>query len=458
MAFIDSGSSFISRFGQPRRLVGWAAVLIVVVVVVGFFSGNSLVKVSLDGDIASADFASYDAASGKKSQLHSIFGLLVVPRNSRSLVATSGDAETQISLADRKPPLIYGKLEINLQQTKQARLLSSGGQNCPFVVGNAVYSYDCSQPGTISKYEGTPNGLPQNIVSETLPNFTYGYQPARYKDGLVVQRVGIGRQLEYAAVYVSPGQPQVVRQLPSSFYTANDYVMMFADNTNADSNALAIYNSTSGVGYYFKDFIHSSKATQFKAQHKIDITIEQSSCVLVGATITCYHGIVGTVSNVTAPATTTNKNGDVMSPPQDADTSKRHGVIEVTDFSSGTASVKSYQGPAGFGIADLYADSAGSLYGRNDSEIDKLKLDGNSFSAAAIASDSEVVAAGKLLYYLQDNKLYSYDSTSSSSSLVYVNNQESLSGIKAYGNQLFILSYTQKDPAQLLHAYQLAGN
>jgi hypothetical protein len=458
MAIIDTISGTISKFDRPRRLVGLVVLFIAAVLLIAFFSGNTLTKVSFSGDIANADFASYDAASGQKNHLGSLFGLLVVPRSSQALVATSGDAETQISLAEHQLPPIYGKLEVNLQQPKQARLLSSGNQDCPFVVGGSVYSYDCNQPGTISKYDGIANGIPQNSVSETLPSFTYGYQPARYKDGLVVQRVGIGRQLQYAAVYVSPGQPQVVRQLPDTFYSANDYVMMFADNTNSTSNALAIYNSTSGIGYYFKDFLHSSKAIQFKAQHRIDVTIEQSSCVLVGAAVTCYHGIIGELSNVTEPELSTDSKGNIVDTPARQDISKRRGSVEVTDFSSGSASVKSYQGPEGYGIADLYATADGSLYGRNDTKLDKLALDGKSFSSATIANNSATIAAGSQLYYVQDDKVYSYDAASSSSSLIYTSNQESLSGLKAYGNQLFILGYAQKDPAQILHAYQLAGN
>ncbi len=451
---------------RQRKIMRYVVLGILLLVAINFISNYSLIAASYQGGSEiETEVYSYDAETGEATDIGTFAGSLLVPRDVSTLLFKAGSAET---ITTNTKPFIYGTTSVQFRSPFTATLLSSGGQSCPLITAGGIYSYTCTQPESFSKYVNRGAMPPEHIK---VGSFSSIYSPARYADGLLVQRytqynVGLttqqfgseGRkQFDYVIGYVTPDSDKIIQKvMPKDVYNANDYLQVFTDNTNPKNTAFVAYNHNRGIGYYFDDINGTAAGKKVQRQYKIDTESEQSTCALVGKKFSCYHGFAGDETHKVETTTQQEVQDSIQNTGQDERTEKpQSGVIEITDFSSGNPVTKTYKSPREYGVSKLYATADGTLFGQLGYALDRLNLSDDNFSGTLVTSYATSVAANSSLNFIQNNKLFEYDPVDEASYLRYSKPGETIDTIVSNGGQLYSLNYTDKDPVQLLNLYQL---
>lgn len=439
-----------------KKIIIYVGLGLAIFIAIGFLSAYALIKPSYqrtDGISSSQpEIYAYNTESGETADVTSLGGVLLLQRNTASLLYKDGKAETIVNSTSK--PLIYGSRDVHIKTPSSAKLVSSGGQTCPLVLASGIYSYSCSQPTALNKHAG----IGQNSkVSE----FGVVYPPARYRDGFLAQQyVQAGSQgrsrLYHTLTYVTPDKPAVTKKLSGELYNSKDYNEVFTDLTDPKSNVFVVYNHNTGVGRYYDVFDDKAAGTEFKRQYELDSTSEQSSCSLADKRFVCFHGPAGDPTHAVERTSLEDVDKEIAA---NAKLKKPGpGMVEVVDFSSLDPVNSLYKGPKDFGLSKLYMTANGDIFGQQGYAIEHIKLQGSSFTPTPITLNATAIAAGQTLTFVHNNKLFEYDQTTDSSVLRYSDPNEIIDSLSMYGSQLLSLSYNQKDPAQLLNVYQVEAS
>jgi hypothetical protein len=433
-----------------RKLLFFGTLFFVLAGIVNAAAFYSLVSVTVaDGGYAADTVTAYhyNEADEVGGPVKKIGDRLLIKRSTTALLFKADDSETVYSPSERGFGFGLDSITLSVSKPLTGAKVSAGSKECPLVTASGVYSYDCSQPNAIMKHSLDDGGLPKAAKAVDVPVSDLAYEPGRYKDGLLIlEKVeGFNLNIRYYVSYISPDSSKKSIELPADFYDDTQYAKVITDQLHTSNTGFVIYNYSSGGSYYYKDFEASLKPQGIKRTHNLNTANEASSCTLSGTVFTCYHGFSGNISHETED-------------PEEQSTirrSSRSGAIEVTDVGSAKPATKTYRGPNKFGINELFVTADGNLYGKQGLTIERLELEDDTFKHSAIANYAEIIAAGNNLTYVHDNKLYERNENNGTTSLLYKNDSEELSGITAYDNRLFVSSYSKNDPIQLLNVFQL---
>lgn len=441
---------FLSEKRNQRALLVSLVVSILILCFLSFLSSYAIVQlVSTDPTNTSSSPVSvyaYQASTESRTDVKKVFGNLIVPRSSESLVVIAGKAESIVPVAG-KLPFGYSIIDIELRVPSASAKISIGGDLCPIINDTGVYSHACATPSSFKKYTAATSGAPNH--SKTI-GFKSLYVSSQYKDGILAwsnepQQSGV----KSATIsYVAPEKDSSsILNLPDSLKRSSSYIMIIPDSQiSLQNTGFVLYEYDTGTGYYYDDFTAASSPKIIKRQRAIDAGREASSCVLNGGMFICYHGNPGEDSH------NIDENLPVGKNPQKL----RKGVVEITDLSLQEASTKTYTSINDTGITDLYATLDGTLFGRYGFSLERITLDDESFKTSPISTNMQIASAGAEMYYVQNSKLYAYNTKSGVSSLYYYDKDEDITKLVSRGDKLFSLSYNIKDPLQLLNVYEIA--
>lgn len=442
-------SRYVPANVSLKRLLLFGSLLFTIVVLINAVAFYSLVNVTVTSDDYAADAITayhYNDADEVGNPVRKIGGRLLVKRSTSTLLFKADDSETVYSPSERGFGFGFDSIALTVSKPMSAHRISNGSKDCPLITASGTYSYDCNQPNAIVKHIGGGN-LPKTVKVVDISAGNLAYSPGRYKDGLLaLEKVeGPNSRARYYISYLSPDSPKRTIELSARFYNDTQYAKIITDPLHVGNTGFVIYNYNSGVSHYYKDFDSSAQPQILTRSYNLNTSNQTSSCTLSRTIITCYHGYMGNISHETED-------------PEEQSTTPRSsqsGVIEVTDVKAANPVTKTYQGPKKIGINELFVTDDGNLYGNQELSIGRLELKNDTFKYSPIAKYAEIIAGGSNLTYIHDNKLYERNENEGTSSLLYYNEDEELSGITTYGDQLFVSSHSKNDPVQLLNVFQL---
>lgn len=449
--------SFVQRTGaviRSRRPGFWILLLAGVVLVVGGISvwtTYGLVRLSYDtpsGADGGAQLSSrlFDTSSQTESPLVYVFGLVAVPREDATIKTVAGNSET-LTVVGELPWFGVKELTVTLTPTRTAQKIRSGGLDCSVINASGIYSYDCTQPGAILRYQDIANGRWRNAE---IRSFYAQYGAVRYQDGLLA--VGYHdpvRDTEYLEIaYIVPGSGKTVTlPLPENMQlgetTTSKTIVALTDTTNPSNKGFVLYDYTTGDMVYYADFSRSATTKSFKRRQPINLATEVSACTLQGTTVACYNG-----------QTSLSSDEGVDGIP--GRTAIKPGTIEVTDLGTDQPSTTVYTGQTDFGIDSLFVTKSGTLYALSAYKVYRINLQNEQrYTASLITEGTDRVEAGADLYYLVGDSLYQYDEVAGRAALVYDNQKQALAGVSVYGNDVLMNIFEKNDPARFLYVYRL---
>ncbi len=451
-ATVDKLQRFLSDSRSRKKLMAGFIIGFVVLCILGLLSNFSIVKVTFTNlvaaDTSSVNVHAYNAALEKKSDITNILGLYLIPRTTESLVFTSAEAETTITPTSF--PYGYSTINVELREPAKVEKVSSGGELCPVVNSTGVYSHNCTNPSSFTKYAGQANGIPKPVK---ILDFKGQYVSGQYKDGILAwyneSPARITTDKDAVVSYVVPGGGvSRTMTLPDAIKKSRSYTLLVTDTANRQNTGFVVYDYNAGIGYYYSDYLSTSPPKLIKRQYKLHNDTEASSCVLTGKIFACYHG----------PSSQDMHDSDNKPDPATKNEEPHGtGVVEITNMNTEAPSTKVYTAPDGTYVAVLSATVDGTLYGWSESSLNRIKLEDTTYSLSLISSNTELIAGGRYMYYVQDSKVYAYDVASNSSSLYFYDKDQGVTKIVPYDGGLLSLSYNFKDPLQLVNVYRLSS-
>ncbi len=454
---LERAQQFLAVRSNRKRLSVILVTTALLLLIGIIFSSYSIVNISYEGDgatnVDSVSAHAYSTIDEQRLKLNSVFGLLMVPRATETLLITAGEAETIVNPKNSFPSG-YSSLNVELRKPVKAKKLSSGGGLCPLVNGTGVYSSECDNPSAFSKYTEQSGGIPGQV--KTL-DFNSQYISSQYQDGILAWYNGspalTSTDKDAIVSYIVPGKGIVgTLKMHDDINKSMNYIRIITDNSNQSNTGFVVYDYSEGIGYYYGDFAAAATSKRVTRQYKLNTTTESSSCTLLGTIFSCYHGSSGEDSHDHSSG-----SQDKALRAQESETEQTGGVIEVTDMKAGAASTKVYTAPAGTRFDDLYTITNGTLFGRNGFILERIELADGSFISSPIVRNTQLISSGATLYYSQNSKIYKYNEETGNSTLHYYDKDEVTSKLVIYDTRPLSLSYNKRDPMQLLNLYDLAA-
>lgn len=431
---------------RKRQVIVIAVIMTVILVTVGLLSVYTVIRpvYPTSVDASGIQVNTYDTATGEKAPVKRLPGnLLLVSRGAEALAFTTDSQESLLLAPAQLGSFGIASIEVSLTQPSSGKLVSVGSDDCPIISGGKAYSHQCGFATGFSLY--TPNAPGLDKQTNSLA-FNSKYTSGQYKEGILIwnSRANTRTTSEAELIqYVVPEKGIVNSiELPKEV-NRTGYAQIITDNANPQNTAFVAYDYKSGIGYYYSDVASKSEPKIVKRKRSFDVETNTSTCALSSTIFSCYHGQAGEETHDHDEIGFVNEG-------------RPGGSIERTDMAAEKLETRSYSN-GGSEIDQLYATASGILYARGGTTLSKIDFQSAGFGLTTISSNSTIIAAGNLLYYAQNDKVYAYDETTTVATMIYDNNTQTLSKLTAHGNRALLLAYNKRDPLQLLNVYDISS-
>ena len=383
-------------------------------------------------------------ASNKEGDERSVFALgtlAVVNRDTALISASSGNLLTYQDISPL-PWFEFKEVALTLDRDKNVEKVSGNNFGCSVYNKKTqkLSTFSCGNPFGLFTYKtSTTDGV--SWENKPSLNFPQSYNATAYHDGVMGIANNVSPWLFYADANTNKVS-QVRLPVPGMSRSEISSISVVSDSANpTQANFLLVDHSTGIIWFGIQN---GTDITYRKYEHKISDSstrFASSNCTLVNTTAYCYFGNTSASPDSEGETIRYENSGD--------------GVVDVIDFSSTNSTVKKFTVPKELPIDRIYADKNGQMYGYTDSVLYTLKPNNNSFDRVVLASDVGSVSGGDALYYVKDNRLYIYDSSSKTTSMLFESRNLRLSSINLFGDTVFINAYIKNAPGNTLHTYKL---
>lgn len=438
---------------NKRRIAAFALLAVVIVLIGNFIANYAFVNVTVvTNNIDTNTIVTY-AASDKPNQEVGKTGLLLVPRDTKSLVITSG-ANIKTEASVDIPWYGYTEKKVELRRDKNATKVayrSTVGAECATYdpQRDGLSYYDCDNAKNLVMYQTPANSIWQNkqIASFYYPNG----KALPYLGGVI----GLTRSdLNYSEEGVfynklpTAGDITVINSVgQSSTLNAPDTI-----TDKSQFNFSGLYTNTNNprdkhfVIATVKGDIYIGTPTVGKTvdYHRIaapvdyDSSHNQTLCALNDQGVYCYRGKTA--------------YGDVSSK---FDYSKVTGS-QIIYYSYANKNVQTTKMDKDlFALDKFQTTTSGELYATYYKELYRFVKSSDQYTAEAISQNANAVAASDVLYYIQDKGVFAVDKTDKTTSYqVFYSKNIIPKSLYATAGKLFIIGSTPSEES-VTYAYQL---
>ena len=380
------------------KIIAAVAISIILLFLINFFSKNAVIFVSVStSPTNNANAVIVYATSNRPNQKLGNPGLLIVPRDTTSVIATQGDnikTESKIIIP------WYGILSANiaLQPDKNATKVafrSTTGSQCATYNQSAdkLAYYQCSNPKTLTTYETPTNSNWHNKKIADL------YFPSKKASPYLGGLIGLSHTNDTDSG--SPGDITVVSSSGKvSSYDSPDDADMATFNlgqifTNTGDPSDKKFVISTVTGDLFIGNPTSGKAVAYKhisAPSDYNTDYNQTLCSIVSDVVYCYRG-------PTARGET----------PQNFDFSKVTGS-QIFSYSFADETEKTIDVVTDlYALGDFQATTDGRFYATYYKQLFRFDKAGESYNPVPISENTGAIAAGDQLYFIQNKGVFVVD-------------------------------------------------
>lgn len=373
------------------RLVIWLTILFIILsIIYSFIAKNAFIIIDPVGNAKGQKLTTYISNDAETKKVGGS-GLIVVPRDTKSLIVTTGsNQKTQLPLNIPWHGFITKTVDFTISKNADKIAFSSLFTSTCVTYSprlQSLLSYRCSRPGTIMQYQTPPTGSWRNIAvakSMNYPNSTarpylggvLGISPSYPDDS---------EALASPLVYTADDGSATAYNLPSDLNNESvEEAVVFTNQQDPFEKRFVLVTSDGAV-YLGKPGEKKGSVTydKFPSPINYDASPHQTVCRLSGDNAYCYQG---------------------QSLSGDGDVKKTDNIITQYSFEKGiigTAPVdKSLR------LDNLYITDNGSIYAKVFKKLLRLKKVNSGYIATEIAQNIDSGSAGGSMYYVQDGDIY----------------------------------------------------
>ncbi|MCA9334663.1 hypothetical protein KC953_00795, partial [Candidatus Saccharibacteria bacterium] len=396
--------------------------------------------ISTPSDVTSFDISASDK-DGNESNIVSIGNFAIINRNVALLTVSSKDLQTSQNISPL-PWFEIKKIALHLEHDLNADKISGNHLGCSAYNKKTkeFSTFSCGNPFGLYQYKtSSKDDIPWN--NKQILNFPQAYNAAAFHNGVLGIANNTSPWLFYADINTKKVS-QVRLPVANMSRTSISSISVVPDSTNPNlTNFLLVDNST---GIMWFGMQNGLDVTYRKYEHKISDTQTQylaSMCKLVSTKAYCYFG------NTSA------------SPDSEGETIRyelsQDGVVDIIDFSTKYPTAQKFTISKDTPLDDIYADKNGQLYGRTESTLYSLQQNDTSLEKTVFAKNIGAVSGGESLYYIKNNKLFQYDSSTKTTTMRFVSKNLRLSNINLFDKTVLFTAYIKGSNSTTLHAYKL---
>lgn len=448
-------SSVYWIMNNKRRIVAFTFLVLIVALIVNFFMNYAFVNVTVVSTIDANTIVTY-AASDKPNKEVGKTGIMLVPRDTKSLVVTSGaniKTEANVDI----PWYGFADKKVELRRDKNATKVayrSTVGAECATYdpQRDGLSYYDCDNAKNLVNYQ-TPNvGIWQNkqIASFYYPNG----KALPYLGGVI----GLSRSnLNYSEEGVFYTKLPTAGDITVISSTGQSSTLNSPDSITDKSqfNFSGLYTNTNNprdkhfVIATVKGDIYIGTPTGGKTvdYHRIaapvdyDSSHNQTLCSLYDQGVYCYRGKTA--------------YGDVS---PNFDYSKVTGS-QIVHYSYMDKSVQTTKLTKDlFALGQFQTTIGGELYATYYKELYRFVKSNDTYTAEPISQNANAIAAADVMYYIQDKGVFAVDQTDKTTSYqVFYSKNVIPKSLYAVAGKLYIIGSIPGDES-VTYAYLLGSD
>ncbi|MFZ2545306.1 MAG: hypothetical protein WAW80_04980 [Candidatus Saccharimonadales bacterium] len=420
---------------------------IVIPFCVNFLINNAFVYVEAKASFETKNIATY-AVSSRPTQKVGGTGLIIVPRDTTSLIVTN-DEYIKTELKINIPWYGYIDKKIQLQQDKNATKVaykSTSGAECATYnpASDRLAYYQCKNPKNIVTYDVSANG---NWRSRELAKVYFtdgrvspylggviGISHSEYTDAettnlgniIVVNSAGKTHTLS-APDGVEISELNQARLFTNVYDPTDDRIIIVIANGD-----IFIGKPTSAGSVDYHLINHPKDYNQ---------DYNQTLCTINRDAANCYQG--------------PNAYGDIR---KDFDFSKvTASQIISYNFAEGSEKTRKLKTNL-FALDNIQTDVRGEVFGTSFRRLYQFLKEGDSYITEIVSQNTTMISGGDELYYIQDKGVYMIDNTlQSSSHQIFYSPNITPKSIYTVAGKVFIIGTAAKDTSTT-YAYLLNSN
>jgi len=316
----------------------------------------------------------------------------------------------------------YNEIKIELKPQKYLEKVSTSGGACPIETeGGEIYSYRCSNPQTL--FRQNTDTSPWNVESvATMPDLQ---SVSPYKYGLLGLQSSGTLRLEKPLVFINPTDgSRVYRSLPSELSGEAIAIGSIITDSTDQTSPYLLFTSHTAESFYVVNAETSSVVATIPYPKDSFTKSSNISCHIVERNASCYIGRYTDSPEHEAGLEDEHEHG--AEPPEKS---------YITNFNLGDSNpqLDTYEVRDSY-IKTIVRDKEGSVYATDAwDNLVHIKKDG---SQQLIARQIDQLNYIDRLVFTKDSSLYTYNTASHTSALVYKDSGLNLSSISSHGKQL----------------------
>ncbi len=410
--------------------------------IVTFFSNNALVYIEVDTSI-NKDIAVYTSSDAETKKVSDNAGLLLVSRDSKSLIVSAGDySKTQTKL--QIPWYGFVTKNVVLKRDKDAQKIayrSTLATTCSTYhpKSDQLAYYDCTNPIALMKYTA-PRDKPW-MVKKIASIYYSNKQAVPYRGGVI----GISHTKNTDGpkladiTYVTKDGENIAFNAPTGTNRENIlHAKLFTDTSDSDNNRF-IFADYSGFVYLgIPSSDNTVKYTKVSPPLNYNPIFNQTVCAINGEVSHCYYG-----KSITGDYHPEESNKTI----ELAQTS-----ISTLSFSDGVKETRTVNElPV---VDSLYTTDDGKLYAKNYKQLLYLDVSGNTFVPVEISQNVDSVGSNDNLYFVQDGGVFELDKSTLDSYQVFYSPNIAIKKVYATTDHVFAIG-TAGDNSSITYAYAI---
>lgn len=424
-----------------RFVIFLSAFLLVVLLVVNFFSHNAFIYLEVSGNSANDAVVTYASSDAENTKAGGA-GLLLVSRETKSLLVTAG---TRIKTQTKVEIPWYGFTDkkVTLTQDTNAEKVayqSMTGTTCASYnpqLDKLLY-YACRNPKTILKYDTPSNGAWTN--KKVADIYYSNGEPKPYMGGVIgIAHVHATDAKEQGdIIYTTESGKAVPYEAPeeTDHETING-AKLFTDTYDPTNNRFILVDQ---LGDIYLGTPSGSSVTYEKipAPDNYDSSYNETHCAIKDESAYCYRG--------------KSAVGDAN---HDASLDKSAGYeIVSTSFADNSPVTSTITGAEGVLNIDGIYVANGQIYAKVYKKLYRLDMLNGSYVMNEMLQNVDSVSGGNDLYAIQDKGVYKLDKTTSDFHQVFYSDNILPKTVYAVSDKVFIVGNT-KGNTRTTYAYAL---
>lgn len=424
------------------KLIGIFLFSSLFLIALSLFTRFALVQVEVMSSAETSGITVY-ASSDSGTSVAGGVGLLIVPRDTKSLIVSTNSGSVQSKL--QIPWYGFVTKSVELTRDKNAEKIAFRSTTASTCVSYSpalerLSYFDCDNPVSLVWYNAPSTG---RWSVKLLSLLSYPNQEALpYMGGVIgiSSMYGGETPIPDITVVTSKGK-KIYLKAPRNIDQVSLSQSRIVTDTSDPNNSRFVIVGRTGITYLATPNLQN-KTVEYKevpAPDNYNPVRNSTECTINDETVYCYRG-VGAIGDSTI---------------EGANLADFKPSVTVASFGGG--SERNYE-VIDLPVADeIYATNTGKLYAKSYKKLFYLEQKGDKLTPVELSQNVDSASAERNVYFVQDGSVYQVDDGTHNSHRLFYSPNVNVKAVYAADGKVFAIGSTYFDPS-VTYAYKLTGD